>query len=303
MSDQDRQHEVDDRLESYFKPEVSEQTQQPTEDAQPQEPMPSSDNTDVNNDEKEALDNSKNPERTKAYIDKLKGEIEQLKSSSVSDQNVDTQDFGTSVFDAFHPKPVEVPQSPTPSAPTVQTPYLNPQQVQNIKGQFVDAEGNVDIEGLNRALIGANQQAYDATQRVQSLEQKLQKIEENDQVREAHAQHPEIDPSKKETFDKKLFELVRDRLLRNMYEGKQQRLADVVSEVKGMFPQVNVTQVKQEAVDKYKATQQARNQGPFETGSANRLPQNDLDDLRKATRKGGQTGDIALAQRLKALGI
>jgi uncharacterized coiled-coil protein SlyX len=305
----DQNGNIDDRLNALINPSTEEQK---TVDAN-QETMPVSKEETVTpqvsepvtvDEEAEALLNSKNPERTKGYIEKLKQQINDLKAPK---QEV-TGNFGESVFDAFHPEKTITEPTPTP-APTVQAPYLNPQQVQNLTQQYIDADGNVDIQGLNKAVSDANQNAYQAQQRLQTLEQKIARSEETQQAREAHALFPEIDPLNKEKFNPKLFEAVTDRTMRFYATGQLEgyggtvRLVDIARQVIGDQPQVNHQQIEQEAIRKYEETKKSRNQGPFESASGERQPDTTLSDLRSQTRAGGEKGDKALDARLKALGI
>lgn len=257
--------------------------------------------------EKVALENSKNPERTKEYIDKLKRELQEARTPKAPVVE-DKENYGESAFAPFQ-APVQEPVVPSFNG-SVNAPYLNPQQVQNIRNQFVDAQGNVDINGLNQALNQANMSAYEARQKVQTLEQKLARFEENAQVKEAHAQYPEIDPLNKEKFDKKLYGLVRDRLLYNMYRGTKETLLEVARDIVGVKQSAPVAQVPDnkevgaKAVEDYKRAQAARNQGPFESGRGeSRQEDATIDELRKASRGKGQSADAAIGERLKRLGI
>ena len=301
--DEDKGKTVDERLNDYLNASEPKVEEQPA-------PMPSADQTtepeveevsqdeassnDSDVDEAEALANSKNPERTKSYIEKLKSEIQTLKQP----KEEPPRDYGNSVYDSIH-----APNVPVEQVPRIDTPYLNPQQAQNIKSQFVDEDGNVDVGGLNKALIDANQRAYDASQRVASMEQKIAQIEESQEVKETHARFPEMEPTRKDKFNPELYEAVRDRLVRNLWEGKKVPLVNVVESVQSTYFKTQAPeQVKAQAVEEYKKTQEARNQGPFETGRPKVSP-TDYGELREQTRRGGQKGDEALSQRLKALGI
>jgi hypothetical protein len=252
-------------------------------------------------------------ERTKEQFEKLKARLkekdEALRQAKALKEQVSEEEPvpGSSVFDSFRP---QVPMGQPANIPLPPSPYLNPLQVQNLKTQFIDGDGNVDVEGLNRAITESNQRAFEASQRAQALEIKLAQIEENEQVREAHAAFPEIDPvegKKRGVFDKALFKAIRDRVYTENFVGNQnRRFIDIVKEVKAELrpeTKVDTSKIEQEAVEKYKQTQQARNQGPFESGRGEPDRQSDLTDLRARTRKGGQVGDQALAERLKALGI
>lgn len=235
-------------------------------------------------------------ERTKEQFDKLKAQLADAKAKAKSPPQPPRPE--TSVFDTFRaPDQPAVPNVPV--APAL--PFLNQQQVTAIQQQFVDDEGNVDVMGLNQALLDANKRAQDALSLAQQSEDRITRFEENQQVREAHTVHPELDPQAS-NFDPTLFDMVRDRLLRNMYEGKKQTLLEVTNELKKVYKQeVNVEKVKDEAVESYKESQKNRDQEPIESGKgAPREEVGNLQELREQTRQGKAE---ALDKRLKDLGV
>lgn len=271
--------------------------------------------------EEEALDNSKNPERTREYIERLQAENKRLKEEK-------RKAYGQSVFDDLRggqePTPAQnqYPSNVPQYVPPIQLPHpsaqqyvgLNQPQIDNIVQQFVDPQGNVDINGLNNALRTANQraiiaeqQAISASRMAQTANQNIIRYEEDQQVREAHAAVPDIDPLSKD-FDPELFELVKDRIFRNMQTGKQERLVDIARSLKKLRAREERVETKEvqkaqdEAVEKYKEAQKQRNQGPIEMGKGQDRQSIALDDLKQRTRKGGLENS-ALDTRLRAAGI
>ena len=306
---------IDERLDAYFAEDQGRvEAKETHEEAMPAtEASSEPENTQTATDSINNLDELKLPEdsseRTRQQFEKLKTyssekdrKIRELEEKLAS-QGEPKQEY-QSIFDGITASPA--PENPAPYNPgnTVPTPYLNPSQNQNLVQQFVDQDGNVDLNALNKALSDANRMAYEAYQRSLAVEQRNAQIRQDEEVKEAHSKHPEIDPTRKDTFDKNLYEMVRDRMVRNMWEGKTERLADVVSSIKGMYqPQVNREQINREVAAEQVARQQARNQGPFENGGVERTPERSREDLRSATRRGGEVGDRALSERLRALGI
>jgi hypothetical protein len=297
----ERSKTADERLDKYFAPQVEEKQPEPkpssnqTTDETPKEETPEvetkveekpepDDLVPQEPSEEEALANSKNPERTKAYIEKLKEEIKK------KEQEAQPQpDYGTSVFDQIHP------QEGQPILQTVPTPYLNPLQKENFTQQFVDAEGNVDIAGLNKALSDANRIAYEAMLRSEEVEMRQARTEETNEVREAHSQFPEIDPGRKDKFDPILFDLVTKRLADQMRTGRRERLIDAVVKVKETLEKRYPTPVQ--PVAPTQEVKKARVQGPFESGSASK---------RAAQTQGQMTGDVrsrGLNDRTKSRGL
>jgi hypothetical protein len=266
------------------------------------EPMPSSDQKqtdetlpteDVHTDTEELPEEAS--ERTKKNFEKIREENKKLKEQLAQ--------YGDSVFDAFRPQ--QTAAQPKVDADAYGN--LNQSQVDSITSRFVDDEGNVDINGLNRELSQANQKAAQADQRAARLEDKLERFEESQQVREAHVVHPWLDP-KNPAFDPVRFELVRDRILRvKYYEGQPITLleaADYISQGTSSASPVNLDKVSEEAVEKYKESQVKRQQGPIETGKGEPRDTQDLGDLRQRTRYENPSDDApALEERLANLGI
>lgn len=316
------------------------ETQPPVAESKPPEPVPSSKQTQQEQTpvqqpkapevatstpkEDEHVLPEQASERTREQFNKLLEENRRLK------QEKDQRKYGSSVFDEFRPGQVEPqpqqvgqPLGNQPVQPPFFPPYsptqvpqqfgvLPPNQVQDLTKQFVDQNGNVDIAGLNQALNNANreamvarQQAQIASQQAQQATQRITTYEEDQQVREAHSKFPEIDPLNKEgKFDPNMFEAVKARLLSNMYSGKKETLveaAQAIASLRGPAP-VNTAKVEEEAVEKYKQAQQARNQGPFETSIGSAREEVSFDKAREITRKGG-IDNPALDERLRRVGI
>lgn len=263
------------------------------------EPMPSSEQkqteelppTDEASTDEEQLPEDTS-ERTKKNFEKIREENRRLKEQ--------LEQFGNSVFDSFRPQQVA-------EVNTEAFGNLNQHQVDSIKSQFVDEDGNVDINGLNQALTQANQRAAAAEAEARKTRESLERFEESQQVREAHAVHPWLNP-KDPNFDPVRFEMVRDRILRvKYYEGQPITLleaADLVAQASGGASPVDLDKVSEEAVKKYKENQVKRQQGPIETGKGEPRDTQDFNELREKTRFENPSNDSpALEERLRNLGI
>lgn len=233
-------------------------------------------------------------ERTKQQFDKLKQRLAAAEAKAKP-----PQEYGESVYDTFRSpaQPVQVEAKGLDN--------LTPQQTENIVQKFVDANGNVDVEGLNRALVEANRAAAQAVQEARMSRQELARFEETQQVRELHAKHPEVDPKSKE-FDPELFKLLKDRILREkFFEGKQVDPVAIVRELKSTYKAADVAKAKQDAVDEYKQTQERRTQGPVEVGKGeSRSTIDNLQELRQKSRTERISGNTpSIDARLRSLGI
>jgi len=293
--DQVQGKSLDDRLAEATSTETA--GEEVIEDNQP-EPVPSSEQKqteEVQPTEDATEDVEQLPEdasdRTKKNFDKIREENRKLKEQLA--------EYGSSVFDSFRPQQ----GADQPQVDTNAYGNLNQQQVDSITSRFVDDEGNVDINGLNQELSTSNQRAAKAEERAARVEDRLERFEESQQVREAHAVHPWLDP-KSPNFDSVQFELVRDRILRvKYYEGQPISLleaADQVAKAQGGTSPVNLDKISEEAVTKYKQSQEKRQQGPIETGRGEPRQTTDLSELRERTRQGD---DNALTERMRGIGL
>lgn len=282
-SDQSQGKTIEERLSTIINPA-------PTQSAEIQpEPTPSSKDpaeeveTQPVDEEQEALAASKNPERTKAYIEKLKEENRKLKEQSTPPTPTE------SPFEIPEPKAEEPPLShlPTPE-------------------EFIDQSGNLDIDGFNKKLREVSDRAYLSQLEAQKAQEAIAKFEHNQQTKEALDKFPSLDPTKKDSFDPRFAELVKRELIANIEMSKrgiERKLsyAEVAQKVTGFYQPVNVAKVKEETVAQIKQAQQQRQQGPIESGKGEqRFTQDTLEDLRARTRR---NDGAALSERLKALGI
>lgn len=221
-------------------------------------------------------------ERTKLEFEKLKSRNKEMAEKL---NKLETHQYGKDVFESVYGQPTQ--------RQTV--PQVEQQEVPN----FIDQNGYVDTEALKRSLLETNARASRAEQAAKQAQNVARQQEEKRQVKEAHDKFPWLDPSNKDNFDSVAFELTRDRLVRNMWEGKEQTLSEVAEEVaKFHTPSVGTDEIKEQAVTEYKEKQTAKAQASaVQTGKGQ--PREDvvrLDELRKRTQLGDQS---ALDERLK----
>jgi hypothetical protein len=276
----ERSKTVDERLDKLTQaanePESTPNSNQEAE-SQPKESEP---------EEKVALDNSKNPERTKEFIDKLKEENRLLKEKA-------RKDAGTSVFDSLRQ-----PQQ-SQAIDTSKFENLTSQQTNQIADNFIAEDGTVDINGLNKALKTANDRAQIAESEALKTREIVQQSEERQQVREAHTTYPELDPQN-DKFDPNFYDLVALKLAKT---GLKMTLAQAAAEVRKSYQSpapVNLEKIKDEAVSQYKENLGRRNQGPLSTSKGEPRTVDSNPELRERTRQGDY---FALDERLRKLGI
>lgn len=137
-------------------------------------------------------------ERTKTEFEKLTKANRELKAELEARQGVQKQ----SVLDSLRPQ--GVPQAP-------------PQEQQD---DFVDAEGYVDTARLKEKLQRAEAEAQRATTTAQQAAQRVARYTETEEMRRVHKDFPTLDPEGKD-FDPVYFDLVRDKVISQMTQGKQ----------------------------------------------------------------------------------
>lgn len=244
------------------------------------EPIPSSDETSPQAELPEGVS-----ERTQREFEKLKkANVELAKKLAERERE---QTIGNSVYDKL--------------LPNVDTKHLTTNQVQNIKQNFVDEEGNVDVYGLQDALREANQRALKAEQVVNSFIETQRKSEEQKQLKEAYKVSPWLDPNARD-FDQKKFNLTQDRLIRYWTQGKNPDLVSVAKEIEeelGSFSTPErVEQEKAKAVEQVRDDISRRNAVSNVATNRPKQTETSLEELKTRTRNGDNQ---ALMERLKGI--
>lgn len=182
-------------------------------------------------DEQEALENSKNPERTKEYIEKLKAENKRLKEQGQSSQPK------KSVLDMYPDEslPDPIPQTnqniqmPQYQQGSLQTPSaqnyenLNQNQVNSIMQGLIDSEGYIDPKALEQRLNAANearQQANEALKKAQQLEKKIEQHEQTRETKALYKQFPQLNPDA-DNFNEKFYDSVRNEIFAQYMSGQK----------------------------------------------------------------------------------
>lgn len=161
------------------------------------------------------------------------------------------------------------------------------------ESDYIDEDGTVDIEKLNKDLKALKVSALEARR---LAEQAREEVE----VREAHMKHPYLDPQSSD-FDPNFFELVKDRVIRQRYyENKQTSLKNVADQVLSFYkPKSLALKEKEQVVAEFqKSQQQIVNNAPITSSTGRRQEATNIDDLRERTRKGDKD---ALLERLRRL--
>lgn len=160
--------------------------------------------------EQDALENSKNPERTKKFIDKLK------------DENKKYKDVLSSL----------TPEQNSPQVPNQdQFSNLNQSDIDAVYKSMVDDKGYIDGNKLLNTLQGMDKRARDAEQRAARVEEHVRRVEtaqteqqKTQTMKAVHEKFPQLDPDN-EQFDPRYWEFVRNDLIGQMMQGKQDPMA------------------------------------------------------------------------------
>jgi hypothetical protein len=158
--------------------------------------------------------------------------------------------------------------------------------------EYVDENGDVDIERLNKDLKELKMSTLEA-------KRLAEQAREDVEIREAHMKHPYLDPQN-QNFDPQFFELVKDRVLRQkFYEKKNIPLVDVANQVFSFY-KPNVKSNAKSVEEQKKVQQQVTQNAPISSSTGRRQEGPNLEDLKNRTMKGDSR---AIQERLKALGI
>lgn len=253
---------------------------------QQQGPMPSPEQTTDNQDDGSDELPEGVSERTREQFEKLKKANQemkaQLESQEANKEESQEETPKKSVLESLRP---DEPAQATPSAKSFSD--LNQQQVDKIAEDFVDSNGYVDLDRLNKALRDANERAAQAAQLAQSAMQQARRFEETEQIRRAYSKYPQLNPED-ESFDPRFWQATRNEIIGQMMKGEQEDLIKAAGSVaKFLGKTEQVSKAKKEAVDQYKASQSQKQQAQGSTGNEGaRRSRSTNDELMKRARHG-----------------
>jgi hypothetical protein len=164
-------------------------------------------------------------------------------------------------------------------------------------GDYVDEDGNVLIDKLNRDLKSLKMSALEAKALAEDAKNTIE-------VEKAVTKHPYLDPASSE-YDPQFTELVKDRLARLQLEGKNASLTLAADEVLKVYKPANFSfQEKEDAIAEYKKSQVAKAQvGAVNTGRNIRVDQTLEDIKRKMYSQNSADRSSAIQERLKQIGL
>ena len=164
-------------------------------------------------------------------------------------------------------------------------------------GDYVDEEGNVLIDKLNKDLKTLKMSALEAKALAEDAKNTIE-------VEKAVTKHPYLDPANVD-YDPQFVELVKDRLARLQLEGKNASLSLAADEVLKVYRPMNATlKEKEEAVTEYKKTQVAKAQvGAVNAGRNIRVDTTVEDLKRKLYSHNSADRSTAIQERLKGIGL
>jgi len=252
-----------------------------------------------------ALDNSKNPERTKEFIDKLKEENETLRQQAKREMLLpsDPPSYDLPELPSFSPVTNEKPIAQ-------EYPHLTQREINKTVKELnlFDEEGYVDKGLLTETFNNLEERAKRAEEEAKSAKETAVKISQRydtDKLekvrREVHNKYPQLDPDRRDVnFDSELWEKVKDEMILQQVKGEglvkgggPDFLSAADKVYNQLYPEMN-KQVKEKA-------DAMRNINAMGTkaSSTNRATSTEIESMSQAMRKGKKG---ALADRLKASG-
>jgi hypothetical protein len=164
-------------------------------------------------------------------------------------------------------------------------------------GDYVDEEGNVLIDKLNKDLKSLKMSALEAKALAEDAKNTIE-------VEKAVTKHPYLDPAN-DDFDPQFVELVKDRLARLQLEGKNASLSMAADEVLRVYKPINATlKEREDAVSEYKKAQVAKAQvGSVNSGRNIRVDQTIEELKQKLYSYNSNDRSFAIQERLKKIGL
>ena len=152
-----------------------------------------------------------------------------------------------------------------------------------------------------QVLTDIQKKTLEASQRAERAEQAIQNIEREQENRTVYAKYPELNPDG-ESFNKDLHVLTRSIALQSMvspadFDGKQLSFMEAATQAKKMLG-LEKEQVIKETIEGL----EPKEQGSLEAqGSSGRRQTDDLDELRRISRRPGDAGQEARIKRFQKL--
>lgn len=239
--------------------------------------------------EEDALENSKNPERTKEYIEKLKEDKKEVEKKYED------------ALESLKPKNVPQPQAPLPEFDS-----LSKDQVKSVYDSLVDDKGYIDENILKQELKRQNELVKQMAQENDQLKrqfgaqwQQIKNQQDNTIRREVYEKHPTLNPEN-ENFNPDYWEAVRDKLVSQMVTTGQEDYLGAADKLAKTYE--GGEEVKKADKEKFEAGENARRQINATGGASKqtKLSSADLDDLKKRSFKGDME---AIGERLKRSGF
>lgn len=183
------------------------------------------------------------------------------------------------------------------SSNTKSSVFDNSSSISEDMGDYVDEEGNVLIDKLNKDLRALKLSALEAKALAEDAKNTIE-------VEKAVSKHPYLDPASSE-YDPQFTELVKDRMARHQLEGKSSSLSFAADEVLKVYKPANSSlKEKEEAIAEYKKSQVAKAQvGAVNTGRNIRVDQTTEDLKRKMYSYNSADRSSAIQERLKNIGL
>lgn len=171
------------------------------------------------------------------------------------------------------------------SIPETSQPQVSPKN-------YLDEDGNVDIDRLNKDL---NTAVVHSQRALEIAEKQREQAEE----KEAYKFHPWLNPNDP-SFNKDAYEAVVDRLVRRKFVDKEDvSLTQIAQDVERFYKPNQST--PQQAVEEYKQSEQQKNlTSPNSAGVGQPRDSFTTDELRRRTQEGDSE---AIRERLKRAGI
>lgn len=207
-------------------------------------------------------------EKLKKHNAELKSQLDQIKGSNRPDK--------TSVLDEIHPQ-VEVASD-----------------TRDEKLNLVDENGYIDIDLLNKTLLESKRQTEEVRREAELAKQQIARFQETEKMKKIHNQFPQLDPYNVEKFDKRFYDFVKNELLGQMMEGKEDVEAAALKASDFFNPKKD--EIKEEKKQAIASREQVNTPKGASTGSSSPV---DHDDLVRGTYKGDAN---AIFKRLQASG-
>ena len=249
-------------------------------------------------------------DRTTQQFEKLTSHNKQLKAERDGYKNLldslapEEDEAPPQQPQAFDPQQYQNPVSKAPSANQYQN--LNQQQINETFKSMIDEKGYMDgnkllnvLQQMDDRARKAEEDARQARAHTKRMEQAQEKMKKSSTMEKVHEKYPQLDPDNEEVFNRDFYDVVRNDLIGQMMEGKEDPL-EAADKWADKFLQTDMNKQQKEEMEQKQNKKKAINATRPRSSSMQGYYKDEEEDSLRAQVRKNKKG--ALAELLRRRG-